>query len=152
MNINNASSYVFIYTWVCIIFVYVCFKNGIVDKYQYVNAIVIYYCAVLNVCIGKAEWCYQRRMYDTLVSGESSLIGSNILISSTTWLSYFLETHKHEYAKFCNGNESYNCDLKESYYLQFQFMWMFWINSFHNVWINISTIASTYSKICCSKL
>ena len=111
------------------------FRNGIVDKYQYVNAIVIYYCAVLNVCIGKEEWCYQRRMYDTLVSGESSLIGSNISISSATWLSYFLEKHKHEYAKFCNGNESYNCDLKESYYLQFQFMWMFWINWSHSIWI-----------------
>ena len=132
---------------------YTCdFENGIVDKYQYVFAIVIYYCAVLNVCIGKEEWCYQRRMYDTLVSGESSLIGSNISISSATWLSCFLEKHKHEYAKFCNGNESYNCDLKESYYLQFQFMWMFWINSSQNIWIKISTSASTYSKICCSKL
>ena len=105
------------------------------------------YITALNVCIGKIEWCYQRRMHDTLVSSESSLIGSNISISSATWLSYFLEKHKHEYAKFCNGNESYNCDLKESYYLQFQFMWMFWINSSHDIWINISTSASTYSKI-----
>ena len=100
------------------------------------------YITALNVCIGKIEWCYQRRMHDTLVSSESSLIGSNISISSATWLSCFLEKHKHEYAKFCNGNESYNCDLKESYYLQFQFMWMFWINSSQNIWIKISTSGS----------